>query len=109
MTPCSDVRYLEIGLSAAAFLNVIDHGGPLRLVPKGKFSLSEKKKSVEAAPSFSLTASLIVFGQSVVDLWKKKRKEKKEKKVVTMLMFRHGTIVRTFNRVINHWPLLPPS
>ena len=43
VNPCSDVRYLEIGLSAAAFLNVIDHGGPLRLVPKGKFSLSEKK------------------------------------------------------------------
>ena len=43
MNRSSDVRYLEIGLSAAAFLNVIDHGGPLRLVPKGKFSLSEKK------------------------------------------------------------------
>ena len=69
----SDVRYLEIGLSAAAFLNVIDHGGPLRLVPKGKFSFSEKK-SVEASPPFSLTASLIVFGQSVVDFVEKEKK-----------------------------------
>ena len=75
----NDVRYLEIGLSAAAFLNVIDHGGPLRLVPKGKFSLTEKKKPVEAAPSFSLTASLIVFGQSDSRLCGK-RKEKRIRK-----------------------------
>ena len=77
MNTSSDVRYLEIGLSAAAFLNVIDHGGPLRLVPKGKFSLSEKK--VEAAPSFSLTASLIVFGLwSVLDFADKEKRIRKK-------------------------------
>ena len=108
MNRSSDVRYLEIGLSAAAFLNVIDHGGPLRLVPKGKFSFSEKK--VSRGCSFFFSDSLSDCFWSASSRLCGKRKEKRiGKKVVTMLMYRHGTIVRTFNRVINHWPLLPPS
>jgi hypothetical protein len=72
----SDVRYLEIGLSAAAFLNVIDHGGPLRLVPKGKFSFSEKKVSRGCSLFFS-SDSLSDCFWSVSSRLCGKRKEKR--------------------------------